>query len=176
MTDPLVTILISTYNRPIELREALKSIYAQTYQNFEIRLTRDGGMPVDIWDIKDDRLHFINRDENKGLAYSFNQSIRNARGKYVCYLGDDDLFYPDHIQTLVEALEANPEYGAAYTDLYKVHYKWGNMGKRIAYAKNREISRDFDRMSLLRFNNMLHVAMMHRRDLLEKTGVYNEKT
>ena len=175
MTNPLVTVLISTHNRPIELRYAIQSIYDQTYQNFEIRLTRDGGIPISLWDMKDDRLHIINRDENKGLAYSFNQSIDNAQGKYVCYLGDDDLFYPNHIETLVRALQDNPDYGVVYSDLYKVHYKYDAYGKRIAQAKNVEVCRDFDRMSLFRFNNMLHVATMHKAELFSKTGTYNEE-
>jgi glycosyltransferase involved in cell wall biosynthesis len=103
------------------------------------------------------------------LPYSFNESYRSAKGKYICYLGDDDKFYPDHIETLVNAL-GNSDFGVAYTDLYKVHFKWrGN--ERVVHAKNVEIQRDFDRMSLLRFNNMLHVSLMHRRDLLEKTGL-----
>lgn len=169
MARPLVTVMITTYDRLIELREAIKSIYAQTYRNFEIRLTRDGGQPLRITDLIDDRCHIINRDENKGLPYSFNESYRDAKGKYVCYLGDDDIFYSDHIQTLVEALESS-ECGVAYTDLYKVHFKWDG-GKRVAMSKNIEVQRDFDRMSLLRFNNMLHVSLMHRRDLLERTGV-----
>lgn len=168
MPNPLVTILISTHDRMSELREAIQSIYAQTYQNFEIRLTRDGGQPLRIADLIDDRCHIIDRDDNKGLPYSFNESYNAARGKYICYLGDDDIFYPDHIQTLVEALEAS-ECGAAYTDLYRVHFKWMS-GKRIPHSKNIEVHRDFDRMSLFRFNNMLHVSLMHRRDLLDKTG------
>ncbi len=174
MNNPLVTVLISTYNRPDTIREALQSIFAQTYTNFEIRLTRDGGMPIAIWDLQDPRLHFIDRDDNKGLAYSFNESISNAKGEYVCYLGDDDLFYPDHIETLVRALQDNPQYGVVYSDLYKVHYKQDKHGNRVPLAKNVEVNRDFDRMSLFRFNNMLHVATMHRMDLFDKAGVYNE--
>ncbi len=172
--NPLVTILISTYNRPDTIREALKSILAQTYTNFEIRLTRDGGIPIDIWDLKDPRLHFIDRDENKGLAYSFNESISNAKGEYVCYLGDDDLFYPDHIETLVRAIQANPEYGVVYSDLYKVHYKKDEYGSRVPLAKNVEVNRDYDQMSLFRFNNQLHVSVLHRFDLFDKAGVYDE--
>lgn len=175
MTNPLVTILISTYNRPRTLKTALRSIYNQTYQNFEVRLTRDGGTPVDIWDFNDKRMHFINRDENKGLAYSFNESIVAAKGEYVCYLGDDDLFYPDHIETLVRALQSSPDYKVAYTDLYKVHCRIEKNGRRTPMAKNIEVSRDFDRMSLLRFNNMLHVSLMHTLDMFNLAGLYDPK-
>ena len=171
--NPLVTILISSFNRMTELREAIKSIYAQTYQNFEIRLTRDGGAPIDISDLIDDRCHIIDRRENKGLAYSFNQSIEQAQGEYVCYLGDDDIFYPDHIETLVTAIQGT-ECQVVYSDLYEVPYVWDD-GKRLAMAKNVVVQRDFDRMYLYRFNHVLHVSVLHHRDLFLRTGVYNEE-
>lgn len=175
-SGPLVSVLMSTYNRPRYVREALESILGQTYRNIEAIIVRDGG--EEIGDLSaeygDSRLIFINRDENMGLPYSFNEALGRASGKYVCYLGDDDKFYPDHVATLVDALEGQDEYGFAYTDLYKVHCRILPDGQRIALSKNVEISRDFDRTALQKFNHVLHVSLMHRRDLLDKTGPCNE--
>ena len=165
-----VTVLISTYNRPELVNRALHSIYAQDYGDFEVILTRDGGCPVDP--IPDDRLVFIDRDENKGLPYSFNRALEISQGEYICYLGDDDLYYPFHISTLVRALDST-DMDMVYSDLYKVHYKMID-GQMEAMSKNVEISRDFDRMVMLQFNHVLHVSLMHRKALLEKTGLYNE--
>ncbi|MBN1818502.1 MAG: glycosyltransferase [Sedimentisphaerales bacterium] len=176
-SSPLVTVLISTYNRPLYLPQALKSILAQTYRHLQIILVRDGGEPVrSVIEpyLADPRLTFIDRRENWGLPRSFNQALEQARGKYICYLGDDDLFYPHHVRTLVEALEGQNEYEAAYTDLYKVHCRIEPDGKRTALAKNIEISRDYDRTSLLQFSHILHVSLMHTRKILERTGPYNE--
>ena len=175
-SGPLVSVLMSTYNRPQYVREALESILGQTYRNIEAIIVRDGG--EEIGDLKaeydDSRLIFINRNVNKGLPYSFNEALRHSNGKYVCYLGDDDKFYPDHVATLVDALEGQDEYGSAYSDLYKVHCRILPDGRRMALCKNVEISRDFDRTTLQKFNHVLHVSLMHRRDLLEKTGPCNE--
>ncbi len=174
---PLVSVLISTYNRPMYVREALESILRQTYGNFEILLVRDGGMPVkDIVSQFDDRrLTFIDRDVNRGLPYSFNEAMSRAKGKYICYLGDDDIFYPEHIEVLVNAIEGQDKYGVVYSDLYKAHCRVMKDGRRVVLSKNVEVSRDFDRMVMLQFNHALHVAVMHRRDLLERAGGYNEK-
>jgi len=104
---PLVTVLISTYNRPRYLAEALASIVTQTWTNLDIILVRDGGLPVRdaIAEYLDDpRLTFIDRDQNRGLPYSFNEALSRARGEYVCYLGDDDKFYPFHVETLLNAM------------------------------------------------------------------------
>jgi tetratricopeptide (TPR) repeat protein len=123
----------------------------------------------------DPRLHFIDRDENRGLPYSFNEALSAARGEYICYLGDDDKFYPHHIAVLLQAIMHNPGYGAVYSDLYKAHCRVLPDGRRRVLAKNVEISRDFDRMLMLQFNHALHVSLIHRRDLLEHAGRYNEK-
>lgn len=147
------------------------SIYTQTFTDIEIILVRDGGCPVSP--IHDPRLKFIDRDENKGFPYGLNQSLKIAKGEYVCYLGDDDIFYPNHVAALVKALDYSGA-GAAYTDLYKVHYRTLR-GQIDVMSKNVEISRDFDRCVMFEFNHVLHGSLMHRRDLIEKTGPYNEK-
>lgn len=175
---PLVTVLISTYNRPHYLRQALASIFRQTWPNVEIILVRDGGLPVReaIAEFLDDpRLTFIDRPQNHGLPYSFNEALSRARGEYICYLGDDDLFYPFHVETLLKAMLSQDRCQVVYGDLYKAHCRVMPDGRRTILAKNVEISRDFDRMLMLQFNHALHVSLMHRRDLLDKAGPYNEK-
>ncbi len=172
-----MSVLISTYNRPGFVREAVESILRQTYPNFEIILVRDGGTPVgDIaGEFGDERLIFIDRDQNRGLPYSFNEALARAKGEYVTYLGDDDIYYPNHLDVLVDALEGQDQYGVAYTDLYKVNCRITEDGRRVALSKNVEISRDFSRMTMLRFNHTLHVSLMHERELLERAGGYNEE-
>lgn len=174
---PLVTVLISTFNRPFYLREALSSIFAQTWTNIEIILVRDGGSPVReaIADyLGDSRLTFIDRDQNRGLPYSFNEALSHARGEYICYLGDDDIFYPFHVETLLKAMLGQDRCQVVYGDLYKAHCRVMPDGRRIVLAKNVEVSRDFDRMLMFQFNHALHVSLLHRRDLLDKAGPYNE--
>lgn len=175
-TGPLVSVLIPTYNRRRYLSVALSSVVHQDYTNLEIFVIRDGG--EDVADVvnsfNDERIVFINRSENRGLAFTLNQALQRARGKYMCYLGDDDLFYAHHVGTLVDALENCTDCQVAYSDLYKTYCRIESDGKRQILSKVVEISRDFDRFLMLYFNHALHVSLMHTRDLLEKIGPYNE--
>ncbi len=175
--QPFVTVLMSTYNRPQYVRQAVDSVLGQTYRNFEFIAVRDGGADLSavLGDIRDERFILIDRNENRGKPHSLNQAIQQAQGKYVCYIDDDDIFYPHHIETLVNALESQHECQVAYTDLYKAHCRIEPDGKRVILSKNVEVARDFDRFSMFLFNHVLHVSLMHRRDLFEKTGLYNEK-
>lgn len=173
---PLVTVLVPTYNRPGYLPEALRSVVNQDYSNIEVFVTNDGG--VDVSDIVssfcDPRVTLINGKENRGLPYRLNQALAQACGKYVCYLGDDDIFYPHHVSTLVDVLENETDCQVAYSDLYKVYCRIEADGSRTVLSKLVEVSRDFDRLFMYYFNHALHVSLMHRRDLWEKAGPYDE--
>lgn len=174
---PLVSVLIPTFNRPRYLCEALASVLHQSYGNLQVIVVNDGGEDVSsiIDSYRDPRLVFINRKENRGKAFSLNDALTRATGKYVAYLDDDDQYYPRHIETLVNALENQTGCQVAYSDLYKAYCKIMPDGTRQILGKVVEISRDFDRFLMLYFNHALHVSLMHRRDLIEKTGLYNEQ-
>ena len=173
---PVVTVLVPTFNRRRYFAEALASVVCQSYRNLQIILINDGGEDVSdiVNSFGDQRLMFIDRKENRGKAHSLNEALAQAEGKYVAYLDDDDLYYPNHIETLVDALENQTDCQVAYSDLYKVHCQVCPDGNRKVLSKVVEISRDFDRFVMLYYNHVLHVSLMHRRDLLEKTGLYNE--
>jgi len=95
---PLVSVLVPTFNRRRYLKEALAGLLGQTYGQFEAIVVNDGGEPVaDVVErFADPRLVLIERRENRGKAASLNQALALASGKYVAYLDDDDLYYPQH--------------------------------------------------------------------------------
>ena len=175
-TGPLVSVLIPTFNRSAYLSAALASALRQTYVNIEVIVVNDGGQDVSdvVNSFEDRRVIFINRSQNRGKAFSLNEALTRAGGKYVAYLDDDDLYYPRHIETLVNALENQTDCQVAYSDFYKVCCRVSQDGTRQVLSKVLEVSRDFDRFFMLYFNHVLHVCLMHCRDLLEKTGPYNE--
>jgi glycosyltransferase involved in cell wall biosynthesis len=176
-SGPLVSVLLPTYNRRRYLPVSLSSIVHQDYRDLEIFVIRDGGEEVSdiVNSFNDSRIVFINREENCGLPHTLNEALVRVKGKYICYLGDDDLYYPHHVSTLVDVLENKTDCQAAYSDLYKVYCKIMPDGSRQVLSKVVEISRDFDRFLMLYFNQALHVSLMHSRSLLEKTGLYNEQ-
>ncbi|TAM36219.1 glycosyltransferase family 2 protein [bacterium] len=96
-TDPLVSVIIPTYNRAHLIGRAIKSVLAQTYTNLEAivvdNASSDNTAEV-VNSISDGRLKFIRHDVNKGPAASRNTGLRNSRGDYITFLDSDDEWFP----------------------------------------------------------------------------------
>jgi len=176
--SPKITVLIGTYNRPGYLKEAIASVVNQTMDDWELLVMNDGGVDVGyvVDSFGDPRITYFNDDVNRGFTVRLNFGLKKARGKYIAYLGDDDLYYPHHLEVLSKALDEHPEIGAAYSDLYAVSFiKDEITGKRYPLKKYVQVSRDFNRDFMLYFNHTLHVSLMHKRDLALRVEGYNEK-
>jgi GT2 family glycosyltransferase/glycosyltransferase involved in cell wall biosynthesis/SAM-dependent methyltransferase/Flp pilus assembly protein TadD len=172
---PMVSVIVPTYNRPDRLREALASVLAQTYQDFEIIVVNDGTSDVDsvITALNTGgRLTCIKHDRNRGLAAARNTGLRAAKGKYVAYLDDDDRYLPGHLETLVTFLEHNDR-KAAYTDAWRVCEKFEN-GRHIEAARDLPYSHDFNPADLLISNYFPVLCVMHERSCLEEVGFFDE--
>lgn len=114
---PLVSVILSTYNRPYFLTKAIKSVVDQSYENWELIVVNDAGQDVEflVEAFDDERIKYINHETNKGLGGARNTGIQMAKGKYVNFLDDDDFFFFNHLETLVSFMEKN-NYQVAYTD------------------------------------------------------------
>jgi len=173
---PKVTVITPTYNRPAYLPGAIRSVLAQEFTDWELLVVNDGGTDVQdlVESFGDDRITYFNRTENTGKAACLNFALECARGQYIAYLDDDDEWYPNHLSVLAGALEKNPHVGAAYADLYDVACIKDSEGRRIPLQKRLRVSRDFTRMFTFIFNQAIHPALMHRKDLALRAGGYDE--
>lgn len=173
--EPLVSVIVPTYNRSGMLREAIQSILNQTFQHFEIIIINDAGEDISpvVRAFNSPKIVYISHETNKGLAASRNTGIRAARGKYVAYLDDDDLFYPDHLETLVTFLEKNNKFKVAYSDANEALQKKID-GEWVVVERSCTYSLEFDAEALLVNNFTPVLCVIHRRDCLDTTGVFDE--
>lgn len=103
--EPLVSIIIPTYNRRKDLARILRSVTAQSYANLEVLVVNDAGESVADFAGIDPRISVIEREVNQGTFAVMNYALDLVRGQYVVVMADDDEVYPDHLMRLVEALE-----------------------------------------------------------------------
>jgi LmbE family N-acetylglucosaminyl deacetylase len=173
---PLVSVIIRTRNRPLLLREAIASILTQTYRNIEVVVVNDGG--EDITRILDEfhgylRIQHICHVEPLGRAVAANSGLRAAKGKYVNFLDDDDIFYAQHLEKLANYLETAGEQ-FAYSDCETCDYRWAGDAWIPASERRLFNGTDFDRERLDRENFIAFMCAMFRRELFELSGPFDE--
>lgn len=115
--NPLISVVIPTYDRPDYLRRALDSIFNQTYQNFEILLVGDKCPKLDEFittyeKAKDSRFKWFNLPNNGGPGGHLprNYALKMmCSTKWVAYLDDDNTWLPNHLETAVNTIRNNPD-------------------------------------------------------------------
>jgi glycosyltransferase involved in cell wall biosynthesis len=119
MPQPLVSIVVSAYNRPELLRGALSSAVSQTYGNLEILVqddSTDGACHAVAEAFADPRIRYTRNVPSLGTAGNLIAGYRKATGAYFCTLNDDDLYAPEYVETLAAALVADPSAALAFCD------------------------------------------------------------
>ena len=111
MSPPLVTVLLAVHKRLNYLREALSSIAAQTFEDYEVIVADDSGGAaanaiVAPW-LAAGRLRYEPNSETVGVALSLRSALAKARGRYIAILSDDDVWEPWFPATLLPPLEAD---------------------------------------------------------------------
>lgn len=106
---PRASILVATHNRPDLLREAIASIEAQTFTDWEIVLVDDGSTPAARIDHLpaelQSRIQLIRHDKPRRSAAARNTAVRAARGEVLAFLDDDDLLAPDFLACAIGVLD-----------------------------------------------------------------------
>jgi len=135
---PKVSIIIPTYNRVKYLRECLKSVFDQTFQDFEIIVIDDGSYEnIEELVIKDfpDRITYLRHKENLGKGTLFPAvftGLNAARGEYIVLLGDDDLLEKEHLETAMQIFKNSPEIGCFSSDLKQIDFE-GNIRSKESH-------------------------------------------
>ena len=115
---PLVSIIIPTYNREAQLRDAVQSVFAQTYAEWELLVIDDGstdGTRAYLETLTDARVRPLPHDHCGNPALLRNVAARAARGAYFAFLDSDDVWLPAKLALQVDDQLAHPECGWSYT-------------------------------------------------------------
>ncbi len=114
----LVSIMMPAYNAEQFIAQAIESVLAQTYQNYELIIVNDGSTdrtPSLVLKYDDSRIRVIHQS-NGGEASARNTALRHMRGEYIAFLDADDVFLERHVELGVAYLQNHPEYAGVYSD------------------------------------------------------------
>ena len=170
---PLVSVIVPTLNRPADLRQAILSIQAQSMSDFEIIVVNDGGVSVAelIAELNSaGRISYLEHAATRGMSAARNTALKAARGRYIAYLDDDDIFYPEHLATLTRAIQGGR---VAYSD---ARMAIQDLAGETYHTRQTSVpySIDFSRDLLLVHNIAPILSFLHERSLLEEAGYFDE--
>ena len=112
--DPLVSVLMTAYNREEYIAEAIESVLASTYRNFELIIVDDSSKDETVniarsFQQRDKRVFVHINEKNLGQFPNRNKAAELAQGKYILYVDSDDTIFTDGIERLVENMESHTE-------------------------------------------------------------------
>jgi glycosyltransferase involved in cell wall biosynthesis len=171
--DRLVSVIIPTRNRPQLLARAIQSVINQTHRDIELLIVNDGGTDISdlIQSFHDPRIIYLQHKQSRGPSAARNSALKRAKGRYIAYLDDDDLYYPHHIATLFNALQGSV-YHVAYSDGYYAANRWKNgsliTGKKSGY------SYEMQWPDVLTDNRLPIDSLMHTRLCIDRVGLFDE--
>jgi len=173
--EPDISVIVPTRDRPLLLREALASISVQRGARFEVIVVNDGG--CDVSDVLSEfsgrlDLHQVALSKNGGPPAARNTGCGRARGRYLAYLDDDDLYLPDHLARLKARLDREPEVGLVYADAWLLRQR--RVADRYRTVEQRVLAYDYDRATMLHDCFIAPSAIMHWRECFERLGGFDE--
>lgn len=166
---PKVSVLTPLYKtRPEYLREAIESILAQSFGDFEFLILDD--CPSDdrrqiVSNYRDARIHYSKNDSNLGISASRNLLIEKARGQYLAVFDHDDISLPDRLAKEVAWLDEHPDTGVVSSQA--IFLPEGTI------TKHPESNVDI-KLGLMGACCIMHTGAMMRKALLLKTGIRYE--
>ena len=169
---PLISIITPVFDTPVQrLEEAVESVLAQAYENWELVLIDDGSTDADLLRIlpqiaaRDRRIVLASLGKHEGISAASNRGLALARGEWVTFLDHDDVWEPDALFQIVKVLQAHPDADLIYSDEDKL----GEAGFEAPVFKP-DWSPDF----FLSYNYIGHMAAV-RRHLVQKAGGFHSE-
>jgi len=169
--EPLVSVIIPTYNRAEYVCDAIESVLNQTYKNIEIIVVDDGSTDdTKEWIKKylsSSKLKYIYQ-ENRGVSSARNTGIKIAKGEYLAFLDSDDLFLPKKIELQVKEFKKSPlSVGIIFTGVVE-------SGETIYIPRARTRFEAINKLNLLIKYKSAFSTNLHRKVVFEKVGLFDE--
>lgn len=172
---PLVSIIIPTYNRSKLLRQAIASVLAQTYQDFELIIVDDGSTDDTksvIEAIPDDRIRYI-WQENQQRCAARNTGIAAAQGEYLAFLDSDDLWLPRKLELQLDAIDRYPDISASHGRCVRMNQDFEFIYPHELYSSGEPEWVGDVRESLLMRNPFASQGVVAHRRLFETVGGFD---
>ncbi|ARN85049.1 glycosyltransferase family 2 protein [Candidatus Nucleicultrix amoebiphila] len=167
---PLVSIVIATFNRAPLLKETLQSVISQTYKNLEIIVVGDGctdNTEEVVANLNDTRIHYFEITHAGRPAVPRNFGAMKAKGNYIAFCDDDDIWVNTKIEKQLAVFLCNPELGLVYTG-------FSNFTKNTDFSEVVNLDKTSFEKQLYR-NRIAFSTIMISKKILHKIQGFDER-
>ena len=178
---PKVSVCIPTYNRPEFLKQAIESVLAQTFSDYELIISDNASADTTtavISSFKDRRIIHIRKEKNIGLVDNWNNCLSAAKGQYITIFHDDDHMLPDNLTFKIEALDRNERAGMIHSNFHIIDENGSITQENAHFIKSQDIvetGASFLRKSLLGYNPINVSSVVIRKECYDKLGGFSKK-
>lgn len=177
MSNQLVSVIIPTYNRTDYLYLTVQSVVNQTYTNIEIIVIDDGTPNSNNEELceKFEKVKYIKIDNSGGPAKPRNIGIREAKGKYIAFVDDDDLWLPTKLEIQVAILENNPDFGLVHSCCEVIDENGIKKNEIIGRPGSLDVKHGDVSMRMLGNWTLMMPTPIIRKKIIDVVGLFNEQ-
>lgn len=160
----LISVILPAYNAELYIKEAIDSVLAQTFTNFELIILNDGSTDKTeeiILSYQDSRIVYVKNEQNLGLIGTLNKGMALAKGKYIARMDADDICLPERFAKQVNFLEEHPDYIICGTAAYRF---FNNLTDKKAFYV--PINDENIRVRLFFNTGFIHPSVMFRTETI----------
>ncbi|WP_166237765.1 glycosyltransferase family 2 protein [Paenibacillus turpanensis] len=166
----LLSVIIPTYNRPLELAELLESLTRQQVDSMQIIVVNDAGTPVEAvcGHYPELNIEIVTLEQNVKHVHARNAGLAKAAGEYIMLCDDDDLLLPGHIRRMLHEIEG---FDLVYSDVEIVHFQRANNRRipmdRLLFAYEHDLE------AMKRFSTFVSSGCLYRRSIHDVIGPFD---
>ena len=178
MPTPAISVILPTYNRLPYLRQAVDSVLAQTFTDWELIIADDGSDEqtraylASCEPLPRVRVILLPRLGNPGAVR--NVALREARGEYIAFLDSDDLWMPSKLELQLAALQASTDCQWSYTDHIRINHAGDSINSQRNPGRVLHAGHIFEHLMKLQVGVAMPTVMV-KRQLLERVGGFDEQ-
>jgi len=178
--EPLVSVIMAAWNSEKYIAEAIESVQAQTYTNWELIVVDDASTDrtpeiVQEYAERDPRIRLLRNTENQGPAPSRNRAIRESRGEFIAVLDSNDIALPNRLEVTVPVMQQNPDVAVVGGLAVYILEDGQELGlQKLGTCPQCDLTPERHLAHGGAFAGFHHTAALIRREALRAVGGYDE--
>lgn len=173
---PKITVIIPTYNRIDYLKKTIDSVMMQSFQDFEIMVIDDGSPNTLTEDLCNEyaKVTYIRIENSGGPAKPRNTGIKHAKGEYIAFVDDDDIWLPEKLEKQVKVLENNPDFGLVHSFCNVIDAEDVLTGEVVGKPGDDSVKHGDVSMRMIGNWTIMMPTPLVRKKVIDKNGFFNE--